>query len=443
MKILVVDREALALDWIIRCINDGHKVKWFIPMTPLTEWKKVTEVGKGIKGLERIDDPSEWYRWADLIFFSDNTKYIKYADAWRNEGWPVICATEKCTMWETDRGIGQRIMAKAGIEVPPFKEFTNYDAAIAHVKSTMKRYVSKPNNSPDKALSYCSKSPQDMIYMLERWKKMDKLKGSFILQEFIPGIEMAVGAWFGPGGFNQGWCENWEFKKFMNDDMGVATGEQGTVLRYVAKSYLADKVLKPLEDILAKEGYLGYIDVNCIITDDGVPLPLEFTMRPGWPTFNIQQTLHKGDHAEWLLDLADGWDAKNWELNKVATGVVLSVPDYPYSHVTRRDVIGIPIYGVKDSTMPYLHFCQVMRGQAPNEKDGKIVSEEMWVTAGDYVLVGSGVGETIRDSQRGAYRVLKSLSVPNSPMYRTDIGNRLKKQLPLLQAMGYATKMTF
>lgn len=436
MKILIIDSQAASLDWTMRCIADGHKVKWYVPPDP-----KVINVGKGI--VERVDNPADWYKWADLIFFSDNTKYIQYADAWRKQGWPVISASQETVKWELDRSIGQKVMIKAGIKCPPFREFNDYDRAMEYVKSTMGRYVSKPSDSPDKALSYCAKSPEDMIYMLERWKKLNKLKNPFILQEFIGGVEMAVGGWFGPGGFNKGWCENWEFKKLMNDDLGVATGEQGTVVRYTAKSHLANKVLKPLEDRLAAEGYVGYIDINCIIGDDGTPWPLEFTMRPGWPTFNIQQALHKGDHAEWLLNLAEGKDAKNWDMETIALGVVMSIPDYPYSHLTRKEVNGVPLYGVTDSILPSLHLCEMQKGEAPHQENGKIVTRPCFVTAGDYVLVASGTGETITEAKKKAYRHLKVLSLPNSPMYRTDIGNRLKKQLPLLQSMGYATGMTF
>lgn len=436
MKILVIDSQAASLDWTMRCIADGHTVKWYVPPD-----KKVDNVGKGI--VARVDDPGDWYRWADLIFFSDNTKYIQHADSWRKQGWPVISASAVTAAWELDRCLGQEVMKRAGIAVPPFKEFNDYDAAIKYVKDSMKRYVSKPSGSSDKALSYCSKSPEDMVYMLERWKKLSKLKTPFILQEFIPGIEMAVGGWFGPGGFSRGWCENWEFKKLMNDDLGVATGEQGTVLRYVAQSHLAKKVLQPLEDELAKEGYIGYIDVNCIIDVDGTPHPLEFTMRPGWPTFNIQQALHKGDHAEWLLDLAEGTDTKNWILNTIATGVVLSIPDYPYSHLTRKEVNGVPLYGVTDAMKPFLHLCEMQMGEAPQDVKGQIITKPCYVTAGDYVLVSSGTGQTVLEAKKAAYKTVKSLSLPNSPMYRTDIGNRLKEQLPLLQKMGYATGMLF
>ena len=89
-------------------------------------------------------------------------------------------------------------------------------------------------------------------------------------------------------------------------------------------------------------GHTGYVDVNCIITEDGTPWPLEFTMRPGWPLFQIQQALHKGDPCEWMLDLLNGEDTLKVSKD-VAVGVVISMPDYPYDHLTKDELSGIPI----------------------------------------------------------------------------------------------------
>ncbi len=436
MKILIIDPQAASLDWAMRCQQDGHKVKWLVKND-----EKVAKVGKGI--VERINDLYEYKHWPDLVFFADNTLWLQAGDMWRARGVPVVGPSPRSVEWELDRSVGMKVLKSAGIATPPTKEFNDYDTAIAFVKKTMLRYVSKPSDSPDKALSYCAKSPADMVYMLERWKRLNKLKNPFILQEFVPGIEMAVGGWFGPGGFNRGWCENWEFKKLMNDDLGVATGEQGTVLRYVRQSLLARKVLQPLEDQLARLGYIGYIDVNCIIDAGGTPWPLEFTMRPGWPTFNIQQALHTGDHAQWLMDLTTGKDSRNLLLDEIAVGVVMSIPDYPYSHLTRKEVNGVPLYGLTPENSRHVHPCEMMQGEAPHEEGGKILSRPCLVTAGDYVLVASGTGPNVNAAKKAAYGVLKQLSLPNSPMYRTDISNRLKKQLPELQAMGYATGMMY
>jgi phosphoribosylamine---glycine ligase len=436
MKILVIDPLAASLDWTMRCQADGHIVKWCVTPAEHTKY-----IGKGI--VERVSNPHDWARWADLIFYTDNTRYTHMVNEWRKQGIAVVGPSSEAAEWELDRNKGMTIFKKCGVKTIGSKCFSDYDTAIAHVKRTMQRYVSKPSGDADKALSYCAKTPEDMVYMLERWKKMGRKKAPFILQEFVPGIEMAVGGWFSPGGFNQGFCENWEFKKLMNNDLGVATGEQGTVLRYVKRSKLAEKVLRPCEEELEKLGYVGFVDVNCIIADDGTPYPLEFTMRPGWPTFNIQQALHIGDHAEWLVELAQGRDARNWEMNQIALGVVMSIPDYPYSHLTRKEVTGVPVYGMTLSPMPSLHPCEMMMSVAPHQEAGRIIDRPCLVTAGDYILVSSGVGETVSQAKSKAYQSLNALKTPNSPMWRTDIGNRLKKQLPMLQSMGYATGMEF
>lgn len=435
MKILVIDSHGSGLDWCLRCMRDGHDVKLYI-----TQNHKTENIARGL--VPMVDDWRKWIMWADLVFPTDNNKYMKEIDQWRKQGAKVVGPTAESAEWELDRTKGQQVLAKAGIDVIPGKEFSDYDKAIAYVKSTLKRYVSKPSGDADKSLSYVSKSPADMVYMLERWKRNGKLKSKpFILQEFKPGIEMAVGGWFGPHGFNHGWMENFEFKKLMDGDMGPNTGEQGTVLRYVSESNLADMVLKPIEKALQKTGHTGYVDVNCIIDEDGKPWPLEFTMRPGWPLFQIQQELHEGDHAQWLLDLLEGRDAENVILDTVAMGVVLAIPDYPYSHVTRKEVTGIPVYGITKSIADHVHPAEMMAGEAPHNTADGVTNRKCLVTAGDYVLIASQTGDTVREAKRRTYAVLGRLDMPNSPFWRTDIGDRLRAQLPKLQQWGYADGM--
>lgn len=438
MKLLIVDPYGDGLDFAMRAQRDGHDVRLFIRDTEKT--KRI-----GDKLVQVVRDWKPWARWADLIFATDNCLYLTDFDRLRAEGAKIICPNIEAASWETNRSIGMKVMMKAGIEIPTYKEFKDYDSAIAYVKREDRRFVSKviDGGITDKSLSYCAKTPEDMIYMLQRWKKLQKLAGPFCLQEFIGGVEMAVGGWFGPHGFNAGWCENWEFKKLMNDDMGVATGEQGTILRYVRSSKLARKVLQPLGEALSKVNYVGYVDVNCIVDDAGTPWPLEFTMRPGWPTFNIQMAVHDGDYAQWLLDLTNGRDARNWVMNAVAAGVVVSIPDYPYSHATRKEVVGVPVYGMYPEDWDHIHPCQMMLGTAPNKVAGKFVDMPMMTTAGDYVMVVSGTGVDVKEATGSVYRRLERLVMPNSPMYRTDIGRRLKKQLPKLQAKGYAVDMAY
>ena len=441
MKLLLIDTfgENGMLDLAMRAQDDGHEVVWHFRKTDRTK-----NYGKGL--VRTTEDWRAFKRWADLVVLGDNTKHLREIDFWRAAGAPpIVGGSVESAEWELDRKTGQEVFKKAGIAVPPFREFSDYDAAIAYVKREGRAFVSKPSyDEHDKSLSYVYKRPADLIYMLERWKRAQKLKGAFVLQEKISGCEMAVGGWFGPHGFNVGWCENWEFKSLMAGDKGPNVGEMGTVLRFVSRSKLAAKVLAPLEDRLRRMKYVGYVDVNCIIDEHGDPWPLEFTMRMGWPTFNIQQALVQGDHIEWLEALANGRDSKPFSLNSLAVGVVMALPEFPYEKTPLEKVTGIPILGLAKSLRPHVHLCEAMQGSAPQDTpEGGVETKPCLVTAGDYVLVASGVGDSVRSARTKAYRVLDKIRIPASPFYRTDIGQRLKTQLPQIQSWGYASQMLF
>jgi phosphoribosylamine--glycine ligase len=439
MRILIIDEKGYMLDWALRCKDAGHEVKHFIRDHPHSK-----DIGIGL--IDIVRDFSDWLKWADLIVAADNVKYVRELDAYRNENPDCCCLScnAEGAELELDRLAGMKVMRDAGIVVPMYKEFTDYDKAISYVKTEDRRFVSKPNGDADKSLSYVSKTPADMVYMLERWKKSGKLKDSFILQDYIEGTEMAVGGWFSHGEWNEGWCENYEHKKFMNDDLGTSTGEQGTIVQHVRKSKLADEFLRPLTKHLTKIDYVGYIDVNCIIDEDGEAWPLELTCRFGWPTFQIQCELMNGDDpAEWMVDLCHGSDNRTFQTDRVGCGVVVSIPDYPYSHVTKKEVVGVPIYGVRLKPQSGVHLCEVMLGEAPVETRDTIAMMPHIVTAGDYLLVMVGTGTTISSAQKQAYRLLQKLIIPNSPMWRTDIGDRLRKQLPSIQKWGYASSLRF
>jgi phosphoribosylamine--glycine ligase len=431
MNVLLIDVYSCFLDFAIRCQDYVHTVRWF---QSKTKENLASTVGNGIVPCVPHWEPH--MRWADIIIVSDNVKYITLLERYRREGYPIFGPNQEVTDWELDRIKGHCVLENANIKCMESIPFSNYDKAAEFVKKEMKRYVSKPNAEDNKALSYVSKGPADLVFMLDYWKKNSKLKPDFILQEFKSGIEVAVGGWFGKGGWSSYFCENFEHKKLMNDDVGVNTGEMGTVLKYTQTSELANQLLRPLEGELYRQGYTGYLDVSVIVGKDGTPYPLEFTSRPGWPLFQIQSSVHKGDPVQWMCDLMCGQDTFI-PSEEVATGIVMALPDFPYSRLTKKEVSGYPIYGWEKIQERNFHPAECMCGKMPIEKDGKVVYEENLVTAGDYVCVISGNGSTVTESIDRAYKNLKKIEIPNSPMYRTDIGCRVKEQLPKLQEQGF------
>ena len=439
MKILIIDPSGCgcALSFGLRSEAAGHEVKLFLRHN---KDGSRAEVGDG--GLiKRVSNWEDHMNWADLIFVTDNIYYIHALERYRDKGYPIFGANSEGTSWEQERDYGEIILNKAGVETIPSQTFDNYDDAIAYVKENPYRYVSKPIGDGDKTLSYVAKSAADMLYMLSYWKKKNSFKGKFILQEFRPGVEFGVGGWFGSGGFSKYFCESWEHKKLMDGELGVTTGEQGTIVRYTKDSKLADQMLKPLEGMLHGIGYTGYIDVNCIVDKKGTAWPLEFTTRPGWPLFNIQMSLHKGDPAQWMLDMIDGKDTLKVS-DKIACGVVVTIPDYPYSRMTKKENSGYPIWGLTmEDAVNDVHLCEVQWGKGPAMIDGELKENiPMFVTAGDYVCTVVGLGDTIEKSREAVYsKIKKKIEIPNSIAYRTDIGEKVQKNLPALQEYGYAT----
>lgn len=414
------------LDIAIRAQRNGHQVKWYLGS--YDRWKR--PVGNGL--VERVNDYREWEKWADLVLLPTNDRYMAEMEAWQKRGTPVVGGTPGSAAWEIDRLCGMRAFKEAGIPVPEYKQFTDYDSAMAYVRKEERALVSKPCWAEDnKALSYVAKSADDLLFMLQRWKRKNgRPKGPFILQEKVDGVEFAVGGWFGKDGFADVWEENHEFKKLMPGDVGMNTGEMGTVMRFVRSSKLADKVLRPLESMLFRLKYNGNIDVNCIVDDEGNPWPLEFTMRCGWPAFNIEQSVLDGDMMEFLACLPKEGSKPPHRLNEIAVGVVVAIGDFPHSHITRKEVVGIPIWGVSQDD-PHTHLCEA-----------QLINEQLH-TSGDYVMVMTGTGESVQSARRAVYRRIDRIEIPASPFWRIDIGQRLSQEIPRLQANGYAKGMSY
>jgi phosphoribosylamine---glycine ligase len=442
MKVLVIDSGSDALDFCMRCIEWGHSVIWF---TAKRENRDKEIVGQGI--VDKLYDldllRTKYLGWADLIFLTDNTKYLTMLEPYRQMGYPIFAPSTEAAELELDRLLGQKAMKNAGMKIIPSEGFHDYKVASQFVEKHPTYLVSKPSGEADKALSYVADDAASLQYMFERWNKNDKYrsdahKHGFILQEKKKGCEMAVGGWFGPGGWSQWKYENFESKKLMNGDLGPNTGEQGTVSMYVRDSKLFDVALKPLTKLLHKIEYVGFIDNNGMIDEEGQFWPFELTCRPGWPTFYNQMATHLGDPAQWMLDLLMGADTLEVKENVVCISVVIAIPDYPFSKITKKVLTGIPIYNATDRE--HVHLCEVMMGQGVPVQVGRdIIRAPNYVTCGDYVAVITGCGDTVRGARRSAYAAVKKIKMPASPFWRTDIGSgRLNEQLPAIQQHGYA-----
>jgi phosphoribosylamine---glycine ligase len=429
MRLLIVDPMGCGLALGFRAAQWGHKVKWFVTNKPTDD----PTIGLGFP-VTKVDNWRNHVTWAELIFVTDNSKFIPNLEAMKKQGLPYFGPSVESSSLEIKRGEGMKFLQRHGIDAPPFETFKSLKDAEAFVWKNEKRWVFKTlGDNEDKSLSYCSKSPADMIARLQRWQKLGmNPKGEVMLQQFIPGIEVGVSRWMGSNGWVSDPNINFEQKKLMSGNHGPNTGEMGTVMFYVKSDKLDEEVLKPLERVLMQMGHLGDIDLNCIVDDSGKAWPLEFTARPGWPAFNMMLEAHQGDPVKWMLDAVKG--DRTLEVSyEVGVCVLLCQPDFPYCKSPMETKAGIPIY-LKSTK--HIQPQEVRIEKLPVMDGDKVVEKPIWATAGEYLAVVTALGPTVSAARQRAYKTLEDVQIPDA-LIRDDIGENLKKDLPELQKHGY------
>jgi phosphoribosylamine--glycine ligase len=433
LKILIIDIESgQGLDYALECQAFGHEVKLWINSFPGGERRTV---GDGM--VPRVSDYHPWLKWADLIFPTGNAALMKERDKLIEQGFPIFgSGTQGCKL-ELDRVFAMKLLERHGVELIPYHEFPNLVAAGKFLKDNGGMWVIKPadGGNPDKSLTFVPSNEdyaeEEIQNTLEKWVALGKGGMAVVLQEFKPGIEVGVSCFFGPGGWSKWKNTCFEHKKLQSRNFGPNCGEAGTIVQYSEHSRIFDELLAPFTEYLHSAGYVGDVAVNCIMDKKTGALGfLELTCRAGWPHWNLVRETHKGDPAQWALDLVNGKDTLEVSTD-VCCGLVMTIPNFPFTVARNRAAEGIVIFGVTEKNAEHIHFCEVRKN-----RKGQIE------TAGEYTCVISGKGKTVVEATKKAYDIAEYLVLPNK-MCRDDVGEKLEHQLPFLHKFDIATDMEF
>jgi phosphoribosylamine--glycine ligase len=443
-RVLIIDQENLGLDFALRCAEAGHEVRW----NKVPDLRgRVPRDGEGFKGFKIVPtwrDHMPWVGRDGLIVCTGNCRYLDELDRFRDLGFKIFGPTKASADLEIKRSAGMEAMKAVGIEIPPYQCFNTLEDAQTYARKAGRPLVFKPmGDEDDKSLTFVAHDEAEMVgWIGRRIARGVKLRGACMLQDKIDMMcEFGVSGWVGPEGFlPDKWQICFEHKKLMAGDNGPSTGEMGTVTQYVEAEKLAEEALLPMEPILRTLGHRGDFAVGVGIDTKGKAWPFEFTCRLGWPAFYIQVASHRGDVAQWMLDLLDGRDTLKVSQN-VAIGVVMAQPNFPTNKSPPELVEGNPISGL-DDVWDDVHLVSVMVGRGPIMRDGNVVDAMTHQTTGEYVLVATGLGSTVEAARKDVYKTVDDIHFPNA-MYRNDIGSNLEKKLPKLHQFGYALEMEF
>ena len=422
-KFLFVSDEGCIGDLIWKIKSEGHEVRYFI------EDKNEKDVCDGF--VDKTDNWESLKDWADVIVF-DDIIFGSIAEKLRKEGKLVIGGSVYTDKLEVDRDFGYKEMIDAGISVIPSWVFTNFDEAIKFIQKNPDRYVIKPcgpKQGDQKELSFVGEEDdgKDVIQILEiyklRWAKIIKF---FQIQKFISGVEIAVGAFFNGEDFVYPINVNFEHKKLFPGNIGPSTSEMGETMFWSQPNTIFNSTLLKMKDKLKQSGYIGYIDINCIVNGRGV-YPLEFTSRFGYPTISIQIDGVLNGWGDFLYSLAKKEKFELKTKKGFQVGVVLAVPPFPF-----KDPDAFKKYS-EDATIIF---------KKPNLDGVHLVDVKL--VDGNFVLAGSsgcaliivGTGTTMEEARKAAYNKISNITIPNM-FYRTDIGERWFTDSDKLFAWGY------
>jgi phosphoribosylamine---glycine ligase len=420
-------------DMYLRLMAQGHEVRVFI--------QDFAEHGVMGNMLTRVEDwrqQLDWVRAAgsDGVVLFEGAELGEEKDQLRRDGFQVIGGSAFGDRLENDREFGQAVLAEAGLKTARAWTFQSCEQASAFIAGRPARYVYKLNgNATSSWRNYVAQAPDgsDLLGFLRgqpaRLAAIDCSELSFVLMEHLAGVETGVGAYFNGERFLQPACLDWEHKRFFNGDLGELTGEMGTLVTYRDTERVFALTLERLAPRLREANYVGYINLNTIINDDGI-WPLELTTRFGYPGFAILDALQPDGWAALFRSMLQRDNAVFATSPGYAVGVVLTVPPFPYRYGYAEISRGLPIAlgaGLSDEDRRHLHYGEV-----------DTVDQQL-VTSGiiGYVMVVTGVGASVEAARNEAYRRAREVFVPNV-RYRTDIGERfLELGRSSLTRLGY------
>lgn len=375
--------------------------------------------------LLKFDSRLQWEKWIDktttIVFDSNGGGPL--ADRLRMQGYPVFGGSVFADTLELDRDAGFEYMKQVGIKLPKTEGFFSWEEGKAYAKSHSDiKWVFKPSGAladNDAVGSYVSSDADDLGDMMDYWASLHNGPVEYVLQQFLDGVCISTEGWFNGEEWMTPFNHTVERKQVMNGNLGPSGGCAGNAVWgwFYGSNHIIEQGIKLMGPILKEFNYVGPIDLNTVVNEDGV-FALEFTPRFGYDALPALIQLYDGDFGELMAGLARGEKPKEMSLKRgFASALRLSVPPYPSEEFKHAG--GIPIRGWERSHRDNLFFYEVMLDEG-----------KKFVTSPAYGAIAAitGLGDTIEESFTLPYRLAKQARIPEK-QYRTDVVEVLDNDL--------------
>jgi phosphoribosylamine--glycine ligase len=401
----------------MRLLAEGNEVKVYVgePLAQGTMAGLVEHTGNWESELNWIKAGKD----EGVILFENVAKSRGVLqDELRKDGFNVIGGSAYGDRLENDRAFAQRVLGDIGLRTAKVVEFDNVVSASNFLEQHPGRYVLKFNgpgySSNDNYIGRLANGA-DVHAVLRTKFSQSSDQISFILMDYVAGIEMGVGAYFNGESFIGKACLDWEHKRFFPGNLGELTGEMGTIATFDRSRKFFERTLQRMAPMLSAGGYCGYINLNTIVNADGI-WPLEFTCRFGYPGFAVLSPLQTTSWGELFGAMITRQGNATMQPG-FSAAIVLTIPPFPYDRRSVAEPVGLPVSfdGVlSEQDREHLFYGEV------GLCNGDLVTSGLY----GWTMVATGVSDTIETARSRACELADRVIIPNV-RYRRDIGSSL------------------
>ena len=345
-------------------------------------------------------------------------------DRFRGRGLRVFGPSAAAARLEGSKAFAKAVMGRYGVPTAGYREFTDPEAARAHVRRQGAPVVVKADGLAAGKGVTVARTVEEALAAVDAIM-VDRAFGEagarVIVEECLEGEEASFLA-FCDGRRVLPMASSQDHKPVFDGDEGPNTGGMGAyspapVVTPELFDEIMETVMRPVVEGLARDGipYVGVLYAGLMIRE-GRPKVLEFNCRFGDPECQPIVVRMKGDLVPVLEACIDGeldrvgleWDPR------AAVCVVMASGGYPGSY--RK---GIAIRGLEEAAT----LEDVVVFHAGTRREGDRV-----VTAGGRVLGVTALGDDIPAAIRRAYEAVERISWEGAH-YRRDIGRKALRHL--------------
>lgn len=351
---------------------------------------------------------------ADLVVVGpDDPLAAGLVDRLQAAGIRAFGPTASAARFEASKSFAKDFMHRHGIPTAISEKFTDFSAAVAHVRGQKFPLVIKADGlALGKGVTIAESFAEAERALREAL--VDKIFGAagdtVVIEEFLSGRECSVHALVD----GKSWLlfpDARDHKRAYDGDRGPNTGGMGTLspsgrVDDSLRARIEKEILAPFLRGLKSDGidFRGMLFPGLMLTTEG-PKVLEFNARFGDPETQVLLPRLKGDLVDLLEATIDGrldsvqaeWDPR------AACCVVMASGGYPGEYRT-----GLPIEGLGEGGALVFHA-------------GTKIDHGQVVTSGGRVFGITALGDTPSSAVASAYGVVERIRFENAA-WRTDIG---------------------